>query len=161
VTKKCIIVACAIIGGFMLPINKTISMIERYNLSFRDHQFAKFKLKGYQASFLIEISKQSEYPMEALIETMHVDKSTITRGIQACVDLGYVVVSLSETDRRYKRLTLTPLGLEVKNQCVAILKKQRLYLMQDFDEESETQFLSFLNRLYTRAKELSSHEENL
>jgi DNA-binding MarR family transcriptional regulator len=145
----------------MLPINKTISMIERYNLSFRNHEFAKFKLKGYQASFLIEISKQVEYPMESLIETMHVDKSTITRGIQACVDLGYVIVSLSETDKRYKRLTLTPLGVDVKNQCVAILKQQRQYLMQDFDDESEAQFLSYLNLLYTRAKELSSNEENI
>lgn len=145
----------------MLPINKTISMIERYNLAFRDHQFAAFKLKGYQASFLIEISKQDQYPMEALIEAMHVDKSTITRGIQACVDLGYVNVSASEHDRRFKLLTLTKRGHEVKQQCVALLKKQRQYLMQDFDEESEQKLLHYLNQLYTRAKELSVHEKDL
>ena len=145
----------------MLPINKTISMIERYNLAFRDHQFAPFRLKGYQASFLIEISKKESYPMEALIEAMHVDKSTITRGIQACVDLGYVNVSSSEHDRRFKVLTLTELGHEVKQQCVAILKKQRQYLMQDFDEVSEQQLLHYLNQLYTRAKELSLNEKDI
>ena len=145
----------------MLPINKTISMIERYNLAFRDHQFAPFKLKGYQASFLIEISKQENYPMEALIEAMHVDKSTITRGIQACVDLGYVSVSSSEHDRRFKLLTLTERGYEVKQQCITLLKKQRQYLMQDFDEESEQQLLHYLNLLYTRAKELSVNEKDI
>jgi len=157
----CIIVACAIIGGPMLPINKTISLIERYNLAFRDQQFSLFGLKGYQASFLIEISKKSNYPMETLIETMHVDKSTVTRGIHACINLGYVTMNLSETDRRYKNLTLTPLGFEVKEKCVEILKKQRAYLMQDFDESDETQFLEFLNQLFTRAKELSVHENDI
>jgi DNA-binding MarR family transcriptional regulator len=157
----CIIVACAIIGGPMLPINKTISLIERHNLAFRDHQFSQFKLKGYQASFLIEISKKPQYPMESLIETMHVDKSTVTRGIQACVKLGYVTISHSESDRRYKHLTLTPLGYSVKDECVQILKQQRSYLMQDFDEAAEAQFLGYLNQLFTRAKELSNHEDHI
>lgn len=145
----------------MLPINKTISMIERHNLEYRNAQFKQFKLKGYQASFLIEISKYDFCPMEKLIETMHVDKSTITRGIQACEDLGYVNVTASSHDRRYKLLSLTSLGIEVKEHCVAVLKKQRQYLMQDFDENSETQFLSYLEILYRRAKELTHYEDNL
>lgn len=138
----------------MLPINKTISMIERFNLMYRNQQFKKFGLHGYQASFLLEIVHNPKISQDQLTQNMHIDKSNVARGCQALEDNGYIKMVKRKEDRRYVELIPTEEGLELSKTIRRLLKKQRKYLMQDFDSASEEQFLSYLEWLKKRAIEL-------
>lgn len=129
-------------------------MIERFNLMFRNQQFEQFGLFGYQASFLLEIVKHPQLSQEQLTKNMHVDKSNIARGCQALLKQGYIEMTKNKEDRRYVQLQATPKGIELSKKVVAILTKQREFIMQDFDEASEAQFLVYLEWLKKRAMEL-------
>lgn len=136
----------------MLPINKTISMIERCNLLYRNHVFKTYNLRGYQASFLIEIRKNQGLSQEQLTATMHIDKSNVARGVEHLRQLGYVNKVTDETDRRVTRLFLTDEGERLVDDIKRILKEQRKELMKDFDEEEERLLLSLLKKLQLRAE---------
>lgn len=138
----------------VLPINKTISIIERFNLMYRDKQFEQFGLHGYQASFLIEIVRNPKLTQEQLTKNMHLDKSNIARGCQALKKHGYIEINKKVDDRRFVELQATAKGSELSTKIVDILKKQRAFIMQDFDDASETQFLEYLEWLKERAMQL-------
>lgn len=144
----------------MLPINKSISMIERFNLMYRNQQFKKFGLHGYQASFLLEIVKKPKISQDQLTHNMHIDKSNVARGCHALENNGYIKMVKREDDRRYVELVATETGIELSKTITRILKKQREFIMQDFDKESEEQFLIYLKWLQNRAIELLEEAKN-
>lgn len=143
----------------MLPINKTISMIERFNLMYRNQQFKQYGLHGYQASFLLEIVRQPKISQDQLTQNMHIDKSNVARGCQTLMQNGYIIMEKRADDRRYMELTATTKGVELADVIKSILKKQRSYIMQDFDTDSEQQFLIYLEWLKKRAIELLETEK--
>jgi|SRR5690554_5268046 len=138
----------------MLPINKSISMIERFNLMYRNQQFQKFGLHGYQASFLLEIVRNPKISQDQLTQNMHIDKSNVARGCHALENNGYIEMLKRKDDRRYVELIPTEKGIELSKKIRSILKKQRKFIMQDFDKESEEQFLIYLEWLQNRAIQL-------
>lgn len=144
----------------MLPINKTISMIERFNLMYRNQQFKQYGLHGYQASFLLEIVRHPNISQDELTKNMHVDKSNVARGCQALEASGYILMQKSKLDRRYVELEATQKGIELSDIIIDILKKQRHFLMQDFNHEDEMKFLEYLEWLKRRATQLLDSEIN-
>lgn len=138
----------------MLPINKTISIIERDNIAYRNYIFKPYNLKGYQSSLLLEICKHPQISQEQLTKNMHIDKSNVARGLQSLESLGYINRVANPNDLRIFLCEPTPKGLEIYHEIVEVLKKQRKYLMQDFTEETETQFLAYLELLKNRATQL-------
>ncbi len=135
----------------MLPINKSISMIERFNLMYRNQMFEQHGLRGYQASFLLEIVRNPKISQDQLTQNMHLDKSNIARGCHALLENGYIEMHKNENDRRFVQLVATPKGRALSETIVEKLKAQRAFLMQDFDAESEAQFLMYLDWLKSRA----------
>ncbi len=144
----------------MLPINKTISMIERFNLMYRNQQFKQYGLHGYQASFLLEIVRHPKISQDDLTKNMHIDKSNVARGCQALETNGYITMRKSELDRRFVELEATLKGIDLSKTIIDILKKQRHFLMQDFKDEDEKMLLDFLESLKQRAMELLEIEVN-
>ncbi len=145
-------------GGWMLPINKTISMIERYNLKYRNQMFKQYGLHGYQASFLLEIVRNPNISQDQLTKNMHLDKSNIARGCHALAKKGYIEINQDESDRRFVQLKATPQGHALSKIIIKILKNQRAFLMQDFDEADEAEFLKYLDWLEKRAIALLERE---
>ena len=143
----------------MLPINKTISMIERFNLMYRNQQFQQFDLYGYQASFLLEIVRNPNISQDQLTKNMHIDKSNVARGCHSLKSNGYITMTKSIQDRRVTQLHATLKGVEVSKMIKEVLKKQRNFLMQDFDPNDEQQFLKYLEWLKHRAMQLLEIQE--
>ena len=134
-------------------------MIERFNLMYRNQQFKQYGLHGYQASFLLEIVRQPKISQDQLTQNMHIDKSNVARGCQTLMQNGYIIMEKRADDRRYMELTATTKGVELADVIKSILKKQRSYIMQDFDTDSEQQFLIYLEWLKKRAIELLETEK--
>lgn len=66
-----------------------------------------------QCDALLEIETRGETTIADLSEAIRLDKSTLSRTIDALVELGHVARSPDPSDRRYNLLTLTQEGRAV------------------------------------------------
>jgi len=116
----------------MIPINKTISIIERSNILYRNEVFKEYGLKGYQANYLLEINRHPGISQEELTKTMHIDKSNVARGLMHLSEMGYITRVQDSNDLRLLLLYPTEKGSELTKIISSIFKNQRNHLLQDF-----------------------------
>jgi len=145
----------------MIPINKTISIIERSNILYRNEVFKEYGLKGYQANYLLEINRHPGISQEELTKTMHIDKSNVARGLMHLSEMGYITRVQDSNDLRLLLLFPTDKGSELTKIISSIFKNQRNYLLQDFDENEINTLMSYLDKLKIRAEELLEIEKKL
>ena len=138
----------------MIPINKTISIIERSNILYRNEVFKEYGLKGYQANYLLEINRHPGISQEELTKTMHIDKSNVARGLIHLSELGYITRIQDENDLRILRLYPSEEGTKLSKVISTTFKEQRHFLLQDFNEDEITLLMSYLDKLKHRAEEL-------
>jgi DNA-binding MarR family transcriptional regulator len=143
----------------MIPINKTISIIERSNILYRNEVFKEYGLKGYQANYLIEINRHPGISQEELTKTMHIDKSNVARGLMHLSEMGYITRVQDSNDLRLLLLYPTEKGSELTKIISSIFKNQRNHLLQDFDENEINTLMSYLDKLKIRAEELLEIEK--
>lgn len=141
----------------MLPINKTISIIERSNILFRNEAFKHMNLRGYQASYLLEITRHPGLSQEELTRNMHIDKSNVARGLIHLSESGYIERIQDEHDLRSLRLYPSESGKILALEIKRILHKQRDYILQDFSDEELVKFLEYLEKLKERALSLAEN----
>lgn len=145
----------------MLPIIKNISIIERCNILFRNEAFKKFDLSGYQYSYLIEICRNAGISQEQLTKNMHIDKSNVARGLTALMEKGYILRKSNPNDNRYILLYPTEKAMLIYDELREIIKRERAFLMEEFDEEEEKQLVALLEKLKNRALLLKEWKESL
>lgn len=145
----------------MIPINKSISIIERSNILYRNEVFKEYGLKGYQASYLIEINKHPGVSQEQLTKDMHIDKSNVARGLIDLCNRGYITRIQDTHDLRFILLYPTDEGVKLAQKIKIILKKQRSFLLQDFEEDDLLKLMEYLEKLKLRAAELLEIEKNI
>lgn len=143
----------------MIPINKTISIIERSNILYRNEVFKEYGLKGYQANYLIEINRHPGISQEELTKTMHIDKSNVARGLMHLSEMGYITRVQDSNDLRLLLLYPTEKGSELTKIISSIFKNQRNHLLQDFNETEINTLMSYLDKLKIRAEELLEIEK--
>jgi len=143
----------------MIPINKTISIIERSNILYRNEVFKEYGLKGYQANYLLEINRHPGISQEELTKTMHIDKSNVARGLMHLSEMGYITRVQDSNDLRLLLLYPTEKGSELTKIISSIFKNQRNHLLQDFDENEINTLMSYLDKLKIRAEELLEIEK--
>jgi MarR family transcriptional regulator, transcriptional regulator for hemolysin len=145
----------------MIPINKSISIIERSNILYRNEVFKEYGLKGYQASYLLEINKHPGISQEQLTKDMHIDKSNVARGLISLSESGYITRVQDTNDMRFILLYPTDEGIKLAQKISVILKKQRAYLLQDFEESDLLKLMEYLEKLKLRASELLEIEKKI
>ena len=145
----------------MIPINKTISIIERSNILYRNEVFKEYGLKGYQANYLLEINRHPGISQEELTKTMHIDKSNVARGLMHLSEMGYITRVQDQNDLRLLLLFPTEKGTELTKIISSIFKNQRNHLLQDFNENEINTLMSYLDKLRIRAEELLEIEKKI
>ncbi len=145
----------------MLPVIKVISLIERCSIMYRNQQFRKMGLRGYQYSFLLEICRNPGISQDQLVKKMHLDKSNIARGLEDLKENGYITKTNNPDDLRIYLLHPTDKGKQVYQEIILVLKKQRKYLLDDFSEEEQKELLRLLYKLSDKAAQLINNSEDL
>lgn len=145
----------------MIPINKTISIIERSNILYRNEVFKEYGLKGYQANYLLEINRHPGISQEELTKTMHIDKSNVARGLMHLSEMGYITRVQDQNDLRLLLLFPTEKGTDLTKIISSIFKNQRNHLLQDFNENEINTLMYYLDKLKIRAEELLEIEKKI
>lgn len=88
-------------------IGRYISISDRLMKMYYDHELADFEI-GWGQQFYVEyLYDNPGASAQEMVESIRVDKATLTKVINKLTEIGYVQVVRSEKDKRIKHLYLT------------------------------------------------------
>lgn len=91
-------------------IGRYISILDRLMKMFYEHGLYDFEI-GWGQQFYVEyISDHPGASAQEMVESIRVDKATLTKTIGKLEEIGYVRAEIDEKDKRVKHLYLTEKG---------------------------------------------------
>ena len=89
-----------------------------------------------------------ELSMKDLAENIHRDKSTVTALVNKLVKFGYVKKRTDVNDSRVNLISLTPKGLELKDDVMDISQALREKAYQGLTENEKAVLMKLLDKIY-------------
>jgi len=128
-----------------------ISRIRDKAHAFLLKQLEEHHLKGISPShgdILWELLLNGELPMKDLAENINRDKSTVTALVNKLIKFGYAQKGADVNDNRVNLISLTPKGLELKDDVIAISEALRKKAYQGLTEKDKAVLIKLLNKIY-------------
>ena len=94
------------------------------------------------------ILSSGELSMKNLAEIIHRDKSTVTALVNKLIKFGYVKKRSDVNDSRVTLISLTPKGLELKDDVIEISIALREKAYQGLTEKDKTVLMKLLDKIY-------------
>ena len=107
-------------------------------------------MKGISPShgdILWALLSRGELSMKDLAGTIHRDKSTVTALVNKLIQFGYVKKRTDGNDTRVTLISLTPKGLELKDDVVAISQALREKAYRGLSEKDMAMLMKLLDRI--------------
>lgn len=133
-----------------LIINQ-ISRIRDKAHAFLLKQLEEHHMKGIaptHGDILWAILSSGELSMKDLAEIIHRDKSTVTALVNKLIKFGYVKKRSDVNDSRVTLISLTPKGLELKDDVIDISIALREKAYQGLTEKDKTVLMKLLDKIY-------------
>lgn len=115
-----------------------------------DKDLSPFGLSRSQFSALVHLSQMNpgaEVPISSLIEILNMNQPGVTKVVKSLLELGYVITTDSDDDKRVKLLRLTPLGRETCNQTFASLGESLTEIYKSWSKSDITSLTELLKKL--------------
>jgi len=128
-----------------------ISRIRDKAHAFLVKQLEEHHMKGISPShgdILWALLCNGELPMKDLAENINRDKSTVTALVNKLVKFGYVQKKTDFNDSRVNLISLTPKGLELKDDVIAISEALREKAYQGLTEKDKAVLTKLLDKIY-------------
>ena len=112
-----------------------------------------------QCHTLLEIDSKEKESLTELSKTLGLDKSTVCRTVDGLVNIGLLDRSIPTENRRMSTIQLTELG---KTVCNSINVENDQYfgeLLTILSDSERTHFVTILDKVVLRMKELRTQEE--
>lgn len=117
-----------------------------------DHALAPSGISTNQFSMLAHVWFFKNPTVSELGEQMVMDPSTVTRNLRPLADKGWVVLAVSETDRRQREVRLTDAGLEILRAAVPYWMQAQKQLRETIGESGAVALHSALDDLLSRLR---------
>jgi len=114
-------------------------------------QLEEHHMKGIaptHGDILWALLSRGELSMKDLAESIHRDKSTVTALVNKLVKFGYVKKRTDVNDSRVNLISLTPKGLELKDDVMDISKALRKKAYQGLSEKDMKVLMKLLDKIY-------------
>lgn len=109
-----------------LSAGKLISIIDKNQTLYLNHQLEEFNINSSQLHFLFEISLQREINQEMISSRCNIDKGSVARSIRKLEENGLVTRKIDDANRRQNKISLTPEGKRILSKA-----KQKLDEWED------------------------------
>lgn len=130
-------------------INRTLSVLYRYNQRFFAHKVKERKLPievGHIPS-LMQVYYHPGITQDQLSFYNGMDKGTTARSIKQLEELKLLYRKTDQSDRRINHLFLTPDGIRVRNQMSEIILELHEMLYEGFESEEIDLLMDLLQRM--------------
>lgn len=137
-------------------IGKNISIINRYSQVFLNPLLKKYNLGSGQYTFLMNLFDNNGINQEKLTELVKIDKANTARAVNKLVTEGYVVKTVSDTDKRAYQLYTTEKAAAIKDELNVIFDSWNNILLKGLSPEEENQLAYLLDKI---EQNISNHYE--
>lgn len=137
----------------MDSLMKYINRIYRCAGQYRSVRLGNNELRPHQHFYLFHVCKNPGISQEQLAQRIWVNKSNVTRQINALEKQGYVTRIPDENDRRVMRVYPTPNAQKLYPDVQRSMKEWNEMLFSELSETEQEQFVNMLSRIADRAKQ--------
>jgi DNA-binding MarR family transcriptional regulator len=97
-----------------------------------DAAFRPFDLTNQQFSLLMSLNRPEPASMRGVASLLAMDRTTLTAALKPLERRGLVVVAIDPSDRRGRRLTLTPAGLDLLAAATPVWQREHAAIEAGF-----------------------------
>lgn len=116
----------------------------------------EYKINYSQFSFLVKLYDMEGCNQDAMVNSLCIDKASVTRVIKQMEGLGLVYREIDVEDRRVKRLYLTEKGRAMEPKIKEIVTKLITYLVNAMDPEMVKITMESMNQAASLLKQADS-----
>lgn len=134
-------------------ISLDTSVLYRANQRYYDEALAAYGIGYAHLIFLIEIYESEGISMNLLADKTFFDKGTVTKSLQKLEELGYVEISVNESDRRMKLLYTSDKAREIILKLYEVRQERWNYLSSDLDAATKDIYTNITSALTKKARD--------
>lgn len=136
-------------------MNRELELVESMDkLSELTREFQKQLLSGdlkeytlRQLYYIELINKNKDISISEISRILEVKKSTVSVAINQLIDMGIVIKTQSESDKRFYFLQLTPKGENIINKHMEIHKDTIKKILEILNAEEVDNFIKIINKI--------------
>lgn len=136
-------------------MNRELELVESMDkLSELTREFQKQLLSGdlkeytlRQLYYIELINKNKNISISEISRILEVKKSTVSVAINQLIDMGIVIKTQSESDKRFYFLQLTPKGENIINKHMEIHKDTIKKILEILNPEEVDNFIKIINKI--------------
>lgn len=138
----------------MPSLMRRINVISRCAMNYKSERLSG-ELSGCHHPFVVYISRNPGRSQDDIARFTCLNKSTVARTISYLEDHGFVYREADETDKRVLRVYPTEKMLKALPEVVSLAKEWNALISEELSEEEMAVFLSLLEKIEGRAREVS------
>ena len=133
-------------------IGKQITYIARALNRYVDQQTAHLNLSSATVPFLTYLYGHNGVHQDEMAANLQFDKSSVTRAVKALQKRGYVDKSVDPGNKRRNLVTVTDLGLSIKDELLEILKQTTRLAFAGFGQREMELYFQYTDKLNQNIK---------
>ncbi|WP_320170269.1 MarR family transcriptional regulator [Maridesulfovibrio sp.] len=126
---------------------RMVSKLNRLTLNSLSEPLASVGIARGTLPFLMEVYCREGIIQEDITRILTIDRAATARALRQLEENSLVEREEDSEDRRCKRVYPTDKALEMRDDIMDILKKQREIMFAGFDEKERGQFMDMLDRM--------------
>ena len=138
---------------------KMLNNISRSQAIYRRRRISADDLQSGHYAFVLTICRAPGRSQEELARELCINKSTVTRHLNCLEEKGYITRVPMQSDNRQLSVYPTERMLGVLPEIKAASNEWMKLLSEDIPEEELAVFISVLERMQTRARDIVDKEE--
>ncbi len=135
----------------MYQLMKYISRTHRCAGIYRSAQLKDPQLRPGQHIYIYHICKSPGITQEELVRLICVNKSNVTRHLNALEQAGFITREPSQRDRRLHIVYPTQKALDIYPKVRSVMRNWTKLLTEDFSDHEKAQLSQLLERVYYKA----------
>lgn len=134
-------------------LGRLISMLYRKSQVYLSQELKNYDVTSAEYPILIALNQNNGVTQEELSSHLYLDKSAVTRVIQALIEKGFVTKSKDERDLRCNRVYLTEKGRKVQKPIKDSMDNWNDILMMHMEKEKQDIIYELLMRMVENVNE--------
>ena len=135
----------------MVKITRWISLIERCSSEYRNLEFKELGLGPTHHLYILYLCKNPGVSQDVITKVLHLNKSNVTRNLQALQDNEFIEKKVDETDKRSHLIFPTDKAFMIQPKILEKMHKWNDIILDGLSEEDKELLHLWLKKITDNA----------